>query len=163
MQVSDQELEAYIQKNPKEFDQEAGRSIQYVAFPVIPSEQDVATFEEELAKLKQELAEANNDSVFASINTDGDPAQSFRRYRPDEIPSYLTQQGDLTAGAVFGPNQEGEVYRLYKVSDVLEDTVANAPRAAHSVSKPKAKTSKKCASRRRTCSSNYAMAVTLPH
>lgn len=130
VQVSDQELSAYVDEHPKEFDQEAGRSIRYVSFPVLPSEQDEAAFEEELAKLKQELAEANNDSVFSSINTDSDPAQSFRRYRPDELPSYLTQQGDLTAGAVFGPIQEEEVYRLYKVSDVIEDTVANA-RARH--------------------------------
>ncbi len=130
VQVSDQELTDYIQKHLKEFDQEAGRSIQYVSFPVVPSEQDVAAFEEELDQLKQELDEANNDSIFASINTDGDPTQSFRRYRPDELPSYVTQQGDLTPGAVVGPVQEGEVYRMYKVSDVLEDTVANA-RARH--------------------------------
>ena len=130
VQVSDQELEAYLREHPKEFDQEAGRSIRYVSFPVIPSEQDVAAFEEELDQLKQELAEANNDSIFASINTDGDPAQSFGRYRPDELPSYVVQQGDLAPGEVVGPIQEGEIYRLYKVSDVREDTVATA-RARH--------------------------------
>ncbi len=130
VQVSDQELTAYIEKHPKEFEQEAGRSIQYVSFPVVPSEQDVAAFEEELNQLKQELTEANNDSIFASINTDGDPAQSFGRYRTDELPSYLTQEDSLNPGQVVGPVQEGEVYRLYKVSDALEDTVAYA-RARH--------------------------------
>ncbi len=130
VQVSDQELTAYIEKHPKEFEQEAGRSIQYVIFPVVPSEQDVAAFEEELNQLKQELAEANNDSIFASINTDGDPAQSFGRYRTDELPSYLTQEDSLNSGQVVGPVQEGEVYRLYKISDALEDTVAYA-RARH--------------------------------
>ncbi len=130
VQVSDQELTAYMQEHPKEFEQEAGRAIQYVTFPVVPSEQDVAAFEEELDQLKQELSEASNDSIFASINTDGDPAQSFRRYRADELPSYVARQGNLSPGAVVGPIQEGEVYRLYKVSDVLEDTVANA-RARH--------------------------------
>ncbi len=130
VQVSDQELTAYIEKHPKEFEQEAGRSIQYVSFPVVPSEQDVAAFEEELNQLKQELTEANNDSIFASINTDGDPAQSFGRYRTDELPSYLTQEDSLNPGQVVGPVQEGEVYRLYKISDALEDTVAYA-RARH--------------------------------
>ena len=127
VQVSDQELNAYIQAHPKEFEVEAGRSLQYVSFPIVPSEQDVAEFEEELADLKGELAAAANDSTFAAINTDGSATEAFRRYQTGDLPPVLAENLDsLTAGAIFGPITEGEVYRLYKVSEVAEDTVAYA-------------------------------------
>ena len=127
VQVSDQELTSYLEAHPKEFEVEEGRSFQFVSFPIVPSEQDVAAFEEELASLKEELASATNDSTFAVINTDGDASQSFRSYQPGTLPPYLVEHADsLTAGAVFGPTTEGEVYRMYKISDVVDDTVSYA-------------------------------------
>ncbi len=127
VQVSDQELTSYIQAHPKEFEVDAGRSLQYVTFPIIPSEQDVAQFEEELADLKEELATATNDSTFAAINTDGNAAEAFRRYQTGDLPPTLAENLDsLTTGAIFDPIKEGEVYRLYKVSEVTEDTVSYA-------------------------------------
>ena len=127
VQVSDQELTDYIKAHPKEFEVEDGRSFQYVSFSIVPSEQDVVAFEEELTSLKEELASATNDSTFATINTDGDAAQAFRSYQVSDLPPYLTENLDsLRAGAVFEPTTEGEVYRIYKVSDVVEDTVSYA-------------------------------------
>ncbi len=131
VQVSEQELQAYIDAHPQEFKVEAGRSIQYVSFPVNPSADDVAAFEEEMGGLEQDLAAAADDSTFAVVNTDGDVNEAFRTYRPDELPAYLTQNQDsLAEGAVFGPNVEGELYQLYKVSAITEDTAASA-RARH--------------------------------
>ena len=127
VQVSDQELTDYIEAHPKEFEVEDGRSFQFVAFPIVPSEQDKAAFQEELASLKEELTDAANDSTFAVINTDGNAAQAFRRYQAGDLPPYLAENIDsLKAGAIFGPSTEGEAYRLYKVSDVIEDTVSYA-------------------------------------
>ena len=127
VQVSDQELTEYIQAHPKEFEVEAGRSFQYVSFPIVPSEQDVAAFEEELASLREELADATNDSTFAVINTDGEAAEAFRSYQVGDLPPFLAENVDsLTAGDVLEPSTEGETYRLYKVSDVVEDTVSYA-------------------------------------
>ncbi len=127
IQVSDQELISYIQAHPKEYQVEAGRSLQYVAFPIVPSEQDMAEFEEELADLREELAVATNDSTFAAINTDGIAAEAFRRYQTGDLPPILAENLDsLTAGSIFGPAIEGEMYRLYKVSEVTEDTVSYA-------------------------------------
>ena len=118
VQVSDQELTTYIKDHPKEFEVEAGRSLQYVAFPIVPSEQDMAEFEEELAELKEELASATNDSTFAAINTDGNAAEAFRRYQTGDLPPTLAENIDsLSEGSVFGPITEGDVYRLYKVAE----------------------------------------------
>ena len=127
VQVSDQELTEYIKAHPKEFEVEAGRSFQYVSFPILPSDQDVVAFEEELASLQEELANAANDSTFAVINTDGEAAEAFRTYQLGELPPYLVENQDsLRAGAVFGPSTEGDTYRLYKVAEVVEDTVSYA-------------------------------------
>lgn len=127
VQVSDKELSAYIQAHPKEFKVEAGRSLQYVSFPILPSEQDLAEFEEELADLKEELAQATNDSTFAAINTDGTATQAFQRYQTGNLPPILAENLDsLTEGTILGPITEGEMYRLYKVSEVKEDTVSYA-------------------------------------
>ena len=127
VQVSDQELSSYLEEHAKEFEVEAGRSFQYVSFSIQPSQDDVAAFEEELESLKTELAEAANDSTFAVINSDGDATEAFRRYQLGELPPYLSQQVDsLSAGDVIGPEVQGDVYRLYKVSAISEDTVSYA-------------------------------------
>ena len=127
VQVTDQELSSYIEDHAKEFEVDAGRSFQYVSFSILPSEQDQAAFEEELVSLREELASATNDSTFAVINSDGDANEAFRRYQSSELPPYLVEQFDsLATGVVLGPDVQGDLYRLYKVSEVVEDTVAYA-------------------------------------
>jgi len=129
--VTDAELQSYLDENQKEFEVEAGRSLQYVRFPIIPSEIDVEDFTADMDELKLDFAAASNDSTFAIINTDAVTGAPFQTYNPGTLPPVLTDSAaTFTEGKVYGPFQQGDVYTLYKVSEVYEDTVSYA-RASH--------------------------------
>jgi peptidyl-prolyl cis-trans isomerase D len=129
--VTDAELQNYLNKNQKEYEVEAGRSLQYVRFPIIPSEIDVEDFTADMEELKLDFAAASNDSTFAIINTDAVVGAPFQTYNPGTLPAVLTDSAaTFTEGQVYGPFQQGDVYTLYKVSEVYEDTVSYA-RASH--------------------------------
>ncbi len=128
--VTDADLKKYIDEHEEEYQVEAGRTFQYVTFPLIPSAQDTASFQEELAELKQNFASATSDSAFAAVNTDGSNA-AFRTYTPGDLPERLTDSlSSLNEGEVKGPYLENGVYTLYKVSAAREDSVFHT-RASH--------------------------------
>ncbi len=129
VQVTDNNLQEYIDNHKEEFKVEEGRTIEYVSFSLIPSVQDSAYFQEDLSELKNNFAEANNDSSFAAINTDGQGA-AYGSYNPGELPAQLNNVSPLEAGQVYGPYLTNGSYEFYKVSDIREDTVQSA-RARH--------------------------------
>ncbi len=127
--VSDQMLESYLEEHKEEYEVEQSRSINYVYFPVIPSEIDSASILEDLAKVKENFQTAADDSTFAAINTDGDTP--FASYRIDEIPAALTDSiAGFEEGKVYGPLLVEDVYKLFKISEIVEDTAFYA-RARH--------------------------------
>ncbi|MGD1893660.1 MAG: peptidylprolyl isomerase [Cyclobacteriaceae bacterium] len=129
--VTDTELQSYLDKNKKEFEVEAGRSLQYVRFPIIPSEIDLEDFTADMEELKLDFEAASNDSTFAIINTDAVAGAPFQTYNPGTLPPVLTDSAaTFSEGQVYGPFQQGDVYTLYKVSEAYEDTVSFA-RASH--------------------------------
>ena len=129
VQVSDQELKQYIEKNKKRYQTEGSRSIKYVSFPIQPSAEDREAFMRELNELKADFAKANNDSLFALNNTEG--GQAFAKYAPDQLPSHLkANAANLKEGEVYGPYSSNANYVLYKVSDITEDTLDRA-KASH--------------------------------
>lgn len=129
--VTDSELENYLSEHEKEYESEEGRSLQFVRFPIIPSELDREDFDSDLSELKTDLANATNDSTFAIINTDAVTGVPFQTYTPGTLPESLRDSvATLAEGNVYGPFQQDDVYTLYKVSSLYEDTVAYA-RASH--------------------------------
>lgn len=129
--VTDEQLKEYINNHKEEFEVEEGRTIRYVTFPFTPSAQDSAYFREELSQLKENFAKATNDSAFASINTDATTGAAYRTYTPGELPSQLADSmSSLSEGEIYGPYLEDDSYKMYKVSEIKEDTVSYT-RARH--------------------------------
>lgn len=129
VQVTDAELEAYLNKNKDRYKTEGGRTIKYVTFPIQASAEDREEFMRELNELKRDFAAAKNDSLFALNNTEG--ARAFGRYAPDQLPTELANNVNiLQEGEVYGPFTSDNSYVLHKVSDITEDTLARA-KASH--------------------------------
>jgi peptidyl-prolyl cis-trans isomerase D len=129
VQVTDAELEAYLNNHQDRYKTEGGRSIKYVTFPISASAEDREEFTRELNALKKDFATAQNDSLFALNNTEG--AQAFGRYAPDQLPAELAANvNNLQEGEVYGPFTNDNSYVLYKVSGISEDTLARA-KASH--------------------------------
>lgn len=128
VQVSDSELENYLEEHSKRYQTEAGRSVQYVSFPISASEEDRQAFGRDIEALQADFANAANDSLYALNNTDGQ--QAFGTYAPDQLPAQLSNIENLEEGKIYGPYRQGDRYVLYKVSEKTETEESRA-RASH--------------------------------
>ncbi|BDD06381.1 SurA N-terminal domain-containing protein [Aureibacter tunicatorum] len=130
--VSDSELKQYLAAHAEEFKTQESRVVEYVEFPITPSEEDKEYFNKEIKELKTEFeAEktVKEDSIFAKVNTDnGLPVSD---YTVASLPRYLTNSINiLKPGSTFGPSKEGEFYTLYKVLEITQGDQPSA-RASH--------------------------------
>lgn len=135
VQVTDSELRTYLQNNKQLYQTEGGRSIKYVSFPIQPSAEDREAFTRELNSLKNDFANAQNDSLFALTNTEG--GQAFGTYAPDQLPAELRNNvGNLQEGQVYGPFNNNGNFVLYKVSSIEQADEARAEASHILISAP---------------------------
>jgi len=129
VKVADADLREYYNKNKEKYKVENTRSLSYVAFPVAPSAADTLASREELDRLMTQFKSSTEDSIFASVNSEG--LTPFSRYTASNLPAVLNdQRSTLTPGQVIGPVLDGGKYYLYKISRIGKDTVYNA-KASH--------------------------------
>jgi peptidyl-prolyl cis-trans isomerase D len=106
--VTSDEIKKYYADHKKFFKQQASRDIEYVVYEVVPSAEDVAAANEELVKVYDEFASAENMKSFLLANSD----RQFdnRWYRPGELNTVASVVNDF----VFGDKSKG-------VSEVLSN------------------------------------------
>src|SRR5688572_11173724 len=125
--VTDDDLKAYYNKNVERYKTEASRDLKYVSFPVVASADDSLVVKEDLARAVTEFKTAQEDSTYASGNTDGQ--NPYAAYTMATLPAYLPVDS-IHQGKVFGPILDAGVYKVVKVSKIYADTVSSA-RAKH--------------------------------
>lgn len=129
VKISDSNLKSYYEKNKEKFKAENTRSISYVTFSIAASSEDTTAIREEMIKLANDFKTVSEDSVFASVNTDGENA--FTKYSISSLPSYLNNQKEnLTAGMVMAPFIDAGSFKIVKVAKIATDTIFNA-KASH--------------------------------
>ena len=140
IEVSDSEKKAWYNAHKEEFKQEAVRNIEYINFPIVPSEADKMEIKEELASLKENkvvyntatstndttygFAQTDNDSAFAAMYSDQSIDMGY--YGEGQLPPVLdTVLFDAEVGTLVGPYEEAGGYKLSKLSEVkfLPDSV----------------------------------------
>jgi peptidyl-prolyl cis-trans isomerase D len=127
--ASDAEMKTFLDKHADDFKVNWSRSIKFVNFSIIPSSEDSLSYRDELREFKEEFMSADEDSVYASINTESDPF--FTEYAINELPNLLKSNLNiLNKGDVIGPYLNINDYVLYKISDVVEGPTGYA-RASH--------------------------------
>ena len=125
--VTDADLKAYYNENIERYKTEESRDIKYVSVPIEPTSDDTLAIREELNRFVQELKTAQDDSLYAIANTEGQNA--FGKYTPANLPTFINPDS-LVQGKVYGPFIDGETYKVVKISRVFQDTVSTA-RAKH--------------------------------
>lgn len=114
--VTESEMADYLSENSEKYQREESRNLSYVIFPITPSAEDSAYVMEEMNALKEGLTNAQNDSTYAYINSDGlNPFRSITS--PDAIPSGLVGAEE---GTVTEPVLVGNRYVTNKLSDITE-------------------------------------------
>lgn len=120
--VGEGDLQTYYSahKDEKKYHQKASRDFDYVSFSVMATEEDRAAIRKELEDLKPEFEAAANDSVFCVGNSESRSYAlvPYTAGSTDVITDSLINHADT--GAVIGPYQEGETYKLSKVKEFAD-------------------------------------------
>lgn len=114
--VSDAEMMSYLNGHEEEYQREETKNIDYVVFDIQPSAEDSSIVKDEVADLSDGLMTATNDSIFASINSDG--YAPYNSYNANTLPAQL--DGITEVGYVTSPTLVGNTYSIYKLSDIRE-------------------------------------------
>ena len=101
--VSDNEIRKYYDGHKKFFKQQASRDIEYVVFEVVPSAEDVALANEDLVKVYDEFAAAENMKNFLLANSDRQYDNHW--YRPGELNTVATVVNDYAFGDKKGVSE----------------------------------------------------------
>jgi len=120
--VTEGMLSSYLNDHKEEYKIESTKTLDYVSFSVLPSTEDSTFYREELNEIKEEFKTVADDSVFARVNSDLN--SFYGAFNVSNLPVQLQGNIDnLTTGDVRGAYLEGNMYKLYKVSAIEEDTV----------------------------------------
>jgi len=125
--VTDAATKDYYNKNIEKFKTEESRDVKYISVPVIASAEDSLEVKQDLARAVMEFKNAQEDSAYASLNTDGQ--NPYTKYTVATLPTFAPLDSMVT-GKVFGPFLDEGVFKVVKVSRVFSDTVY-AARAKH--------------------------------
>jgi len=122
--VTDNELQSYMEKHAYQYEVDESRDLKYVLFPIIPSADDSAYFEQELIDLRRDFENTEDDSLFVRRNGDRSTGQGFVEYNPKNMPKGLQNEyAYLQPGNVYGPVKSlRRQFALYKVLEAVEDT-----------------------------------------
>lgn len=127
VKVSESDLEKYYKENAYRFQNpETTRSIEYVAFNVVPSTEDIAAVEKEALRAAEEFKgkTPGEDSMFLAQESENGEIKIENFTRKTMI---VRDSSIYTSapGTVFGPYNEGAYFKIYKLTAVnsLADSV----------------------------------------
>ena len=126
-EVKDADLEAYYDEHKDRFKTEHTRNLKYVTFPLGASAQDSLEIKQDMEEIAEEFRKTEEDSIYAITNSESQDA--FQTYNVSNVPVYIKPE-DLKEGNVIGPFIVDNTYKVVKISDVFQDTVAYA-QASH--------------------------------
>ncbi len=119
--VTDEDIKAQFRNETWKYTMEPGRSIQYAAFPAIPTPGDSALLRNDLLGLQAEFATTENDTLFSVSNSD-DKYANPQYYAENTLPaSFDSLLFNAENGTIAGPVVEsGQFVLAKKVAERLE-------------------------------------------
>jgi peptidyl-prolyl cis-trans isomerase D len=133
---SQSDIEKYYDAHKQDYEQKASRDIEYVIFPIRPSDEDNKLADDWINKIKSEFQNATDPKQFATLNSD--TPFDGKNYKDGELPNdynkwaFVAKPGDM-----LGPIFDGNSYKLVRLASInfLPDSV----RAHHILISPKEK------------------------
>lgn len=137
VKYSQSDIEEYYESHKQDYEQKASRDIEYVIFPIRPSEEDTKLAEDWINKVKPEFQSAADSKQYVTLNSD--TPFDGKNYKNGELPqdyndwAFVAKVGDM-----IGPIMDGSSYKLVKIAGInfLPDSV----KARHILIVPKEKT-----------------------
>ncbi len=148
--VEGKEIKNYYKSHLSEYKQTASRDIEYVVFPIQPSESDRQAAEEWINKMKDEFLLADDPNQYVTLNSDS-PLDS-KYYKESELTDEMGKWAfTAKVGESYGPTFDGNSYKIIRLVNVkmLPDSV----KARHILISPKAQNQEAVAKAKATADS----------
>jgi peptidyl-prolyl cis-trans isomerase D len=124
--VTEKELRDNYNKNQENYKQEKIRQIEYITFPVTPSQQDYDQAERWINDIVSDFASATDNVAFVNSNSDAgfDDIWYKQADLPEDIAAWIYET-DAQVGDIFGPYFENDTYKLAKLhaTGMMPDSV----------------------------------------
>ncbi|WP_299217959.1 peptidylprolyl isomerase [uncultured Aquimarina sp.] len=128
--VSDAEIQAYVDKHPELYKAEASRNMRYVFFKEEPSQEDEDALTADVAKVIPEFKTAENIEEFVNVDQSSalkyDDRFVFKKDLPATVADTLY---NVPVGEVFGPYKDGKFIKISKV--VAQTQLHDSLKASH--------------------------------
>ncbi len=117
VKVSDSEIRSlYQQRKEQYYKQEPNRSISYIVFPVIPSEEDYKEVETWIDDLKEEFSTISLEELPLMVNANSDVLYDATNYSKNTVPEkYKDFAFSAKAGAVTEVSFEDDTYSMARL------------------------------------------------
>ncbi|MHC1703993.1 MAG: peptidylprolyl isomerase [Tenuifilaceae bacterium] len=118
------DIEKYYNSHLNEYEQKTSRDIDYVIFPIKPSEDDIKLTEEWINKIMPEFKTVEEPKQYVTLNSD--TPFDGKNYNKGELPvEYSDWAFSAKVGEMTGPFFDGNSYKLVKIADIkfLPDSV----------------------------------------
>lgn len=114
--VSNSDIKDYYAKHKNDYKQDESRDVEYVLFPVQPSEADVQGAAQAIERYKTELAEAAEPMQYADLNSDTQVNHNYLGV--NDVPEdFRAWAFEAKVGDVAGPFSDGIAYRIARLAD----------------------------------------------
>ncbi len=124
----DNDLNEYIKRNKSQYKQEESRTIDYVAFDIIPSPEDTEKVSKWINNQLDPFQKADDDSLFVRLNSDEPFDNAYLRL--DELTTSMKDSlFKIDTGVVIGPYFEDGSYKLTKLLD--RKKIADSVKVSH--------------------------------
>ncbi|MBQ2321803.1 MAG: peptidylprolyl isomerase [Bacteroidales bacterium] len=116
--VSDAEIRERFNKDKELYRVADGRDIEYIAFPIRPTDLDREDAVKQLESLKADFAAPETNAYdFAQMNSETAAVERF--LRPAQLSTSLAQFVETAqVGEVYGPYEEGNAYKLSRLAAI---------------------------------------------
>ncbi|MCS7004989.1 MAG: peptidylprolyl isomerase [Cytophagales bacterium] len=128
LDLSENKMKEYFNKNKKSYKLQTNRHLQYVTFPIQATAEDEQKIFKATQELIEDFAATDADTAFVEAKSDA-TGNHFLSANRSGLPSELNDV-ELVKGKVYGPFREGNSFKLYKVVNEMEDSVYSI-RARH--------------------------------
>jgi len=133
--INQSDLQKYYTAHREDYSQEARRSMEYVEFEVVPSEEDVQNTEEGIVDLIDDFRETETPVQFINLSSDNRHNEVFRPVEDisDMIRDFVLEEN---TDEVYGPYLENETYKIARLIEV--DTRPDSVHVRHILISPNA-------------------------
>jgi peptidyl-prolyl cis-trans isomerase D len=128
IEVSQSDISSYYNAHKNEFRQEESRSVEYIIFPIEPSDEDDSNARMYVEQKKDAFARTDNPINFVNSNSDLPYADVY--YAKEELPAaYQDSIFNAQPGYIAGPYYENNSYKLTRL--IGFEPVPDSVRARH--------------------------------